>query len=100
VSLYKDGIPKCLGPNLAEDIRKMNRLSSKSLEENGLHRNLAVILTILTSSRALNPGVNPDLKPIEQESKQTLPSLVGKDCVNFWQALGFFPSRKIPKLCR
>jgi hypothetical protein len=100
VSLYKDGIPKCLGPELASDIRRCDRLDFKSLNESGLHRNLAVMMTILTSSRVLKPEVIPDLKPIEQESSMTLPSLVGKDMKSFWQALGFKPFTRLPKLCR
>lgn len=53
-----------------------------------------LFLTLLYSTRALELGKEPDIKPIQDPPKVDLPDM-SKYCVQFWRDLGYRPSKTL-----
>jgi len=86
VEMTKDGFPRILVPIF--DKYKYGEFPVSRLQ---------VVLSILYSTRALNLGKKPDIKPITSAGV-ILPTGIDKYTVSFWKELGYRPStKKVPK---
>lgn len=87
IRLTSDGIPIILDPWI-HLIRSQVSITS----------DLQLIMTILSMTRALNLGKEPDFKPIESASDYTLPADIEAKIFLFWKELGYNRMTKsVPK---
>lgn len=82
VPVFKDGIPKALGAQLADCIRK---------DTTRIY--LRLVLTVLYATRALSLGKDPDIQTIISPPKREASFDISEYRVQFWKDLGYRPSK-------